>query len=265
MVLIKYLIIKCGGSILNQLPDSFYQNIVQLKNEGEWMPVIVHGGGPHISTLLNELKITSTFKNGLRVTTPEMLDVIEMVLSGSTNKTIVRKLRAAGGKGFGMSGVDGDLIQAKPIDQANLGFVGEVTNVDYKLIETISDQDLIPVISPIGIAADGQHYNINADTAAAAISQHLQGSLCFVSDIPGILVDGEVVRSITEQEVIHLIEAEIITGGMIPKVLGALNALKNAAKETVIINGCQENSLLDFCNGKKAGTTIKLSGEISHV
>lgn len=263
--MIKYLIIKCGGSILDQLPDSFYQNIVQLKNEGEWMPVIVHGGGPHISTLLNVLNITSEFKNGLRVTTPEMLEVIEMVLSGSANKTIVRKLQAAGGKGFGMSGVDGGLIQAKPIDQANLGLVGEVTNVDYKLIETISDQDYIPVISPIGVAEDGQHYNINADTAAAAIAQALQGSLCFISDIPGILVNGEVVHSITEEEVLEFIDKEIITGGMIPKVLGALAALKNAAKETVIINGCEKNSLLDYCNGNKAGTTFKLSGEISHV
>lgn len=260
----NYLIIKCGGSILESLPVSFFENIVALKNEGKWSPIIVHGGGPHITTLLDSLNIKSHFEQGLRVTTKETLDVTEMVLSGLTNKQIVRKLYASGGKGFGLSGVDANLLQAKPINKEKWGFVGEVTSVNHKVIEDIAAKGYIPVISPISMDESGQHYNINADTAAAAIAQVLNGSLCFVSDIPGILVQDEVVETLTETEALKLIEGNVITGGMIPKVLGAVNALKHAVKETVIINGYMENSLLDYCRGKKVGTRITLSGVSSH-
>lgn len=256
-----YLIIKCGGSILESLPDSFFKNIVELKHEGKWKPVIVHGGGPHISTLLQELHIPTTFENGLRVTTKEALDVTEMALSGLTNKQIVRKLYKSGGMGFGLSGVDGALLKAKPIDQVNLGLVGEVTDVNHPLIENLTNQGFIPVISPISMDENGQHYNVNADTAASAIAESLHGYLCFVSDIPGILVNNEVVDFLTEQEIEKLIEEKVIKEGMIPKVLGALHALENKVKEVVIIN---ENGLKDFCEGKKVGTRIRLSGVLNH-
>ncbi len=257
----NYLVIKCGGSVLEQLPHTFYSDMISLQKSGEWNPVIVHGGGPLINSLLEKLDIPTQFVDGLRVTTAEMLDVIEMVLSGTVNKRIVRDIHGAGGKAIGISGVDGNLITACPtIDSARLGFVGDVESVQHHIIEQLSLQGWIPVISPIGIDVEGQRYNINGDIAASAIASSLGAKLCFVSDIPGIRVgkgnDSEVLASATKEELESMIEAGQITGGMIPKVRAAIDGLVHDVPEVVIINGMVEGSLLDYLDGKAVGTKL---------
>src|SRR5574342_331446 len=158
----KYIVIKLGGSVMEQLPASFYKNIVKLFQSKQWAPIIVHGGGPLINSLLKTLKIETTFVNGLRVTDEQTLDIVEMVLSGSANKQIVRQLIGAEGKACGLSGVDGSLLSAKPIQGSEeLGYVGEVVGVNTNLLLEVVQQGYIPVISPIGIDDFGQRYNIN--------------------------------------------------------------------------------------------------------
>jgi acetylglutamate kinase len=263
----KYIVIKCGGSVFEALPASFYSNIVSLHQGGEWQPIIVHGGGPLISSLLKKLNIQTQFVNGLRVTTDEMLDVVEMVLSGSVNKKVVRKLMVAGGKAAGVSGIDGQILEAKQIDP-KLGFVGEVTSVNKELIHSICKTGLIPVISPLGIDSQGQRYNINGDMAASAVAKALGASLCLISDIPGIYTEQEgkkvILKKVTKLQIGEMIEQKIITDGMIPKVQSALDSLAHNVPEVVILNGLEENSLLHFCQGKEVGTKLLLTEEVSH-
>jgi acetylglutamate kinase len=264
----KYLVIKCGGSVLENLPRSFYENVITLHQSGEWTPIIVHGGGPLITSLLKSLNIETKFVNGLRVTNQEVLDVVEMVLSGSVNKQVVRNIIEVGGSAIGVSGVDGCLLKARPTDNAKtLGFVGEVVEVNHKVIKGIVQQGYIPVISPIGIDEYGQIYNINGDIAASAIAKALEANLCFISDIPGILVEinGEKTKldKVSKEVVEKLIGNQTIYGGMIPKVTAAIDGLVHNIPEVGIINGFEKNSLVDYMNGKKIGTKIVLEEEIA--
>jgi acetylglutamate kinase len=266
----KYLVIKCGGSVMEQLPNTFYENIVELFKNGEIRPVIVHGGGPLISSLLTKLGVESQFINGLRVTTEQVLDIVEMVLSGVVNKELVRKLRQAKGDAYGLSGVDGMLLKAMATSESEmLGFVGEVVDVKTDLIRNILDQGYIPVISPLGMDEIGQRYNINGDIAASAIAKALGGSLCMVSDIPGIYTEnnGEkvILPQVTKQEVESFIETGMITGGMIPKVKAAIDGLVHNVPEVVILNGMEKDSLKRYVEGKKIGTKIVLNGECQYV
>ncbi|WP_456276750.1 acetylglutamate kinase [Bacillus sp. AK128] len=266
----EYLVIKCGGSVMENLPKSFYENIVQLHQGGKVKPVIVHGGGPLISSLLTKLDVETKFVNGLRVTTPEMLDLVEMVLSGTVNKQLVRKLLQVKGKAYGISGVDGMLLKAEPIENADqVGFVGEVVEVQSQLIEAIVNQGYIPVISPIGIDEVGQRYNINGDVAASAVAKSLGAKLCMISDIPGIYTEknGEKVtlKQVTKQNAEQMIADGVIAGGMIPKVKAALDGLLHGIPEVAIINGLESNSLLDFAAGKEIGTKLVLTGEGHYV
>ncbi len=265
----KYLVIKFGGSVLENLPESFYKDVVSLHQSGEWVPVIVHGGGPLITKLLKSLNVETTFVNGLRVTNQQVLDVVEMVLSGSVNKQVVRKIMGAGGKAFGISGVDGLLLKARPAESAeSLGFVGEVVEVNHALIEGVIKQGYIPVISPVGIDEEGQRYNINGDVAASAIAKALEANLCFISDIPGIMVekDGSKTKlsKVTKSTVEELIRNQTIWGGMIPKVKAAIDGLVHNIPEVGIINGLEENSLTEYTNGKEVGTKIVLDEVLSH-
>lgn len=265
----KYIVIKCGGSVFEALPQSFYENIISLHKQGEWQPIIVHGGGPLISELLKKLGIESTFVNGLRVTTPDMLDIIEMVLSGTVNKQIVRKLKAYGGQSIGLSGVDADLLLAKQISQ-ELGYVGQVIAVNHELVRAIVENGYIPVISPLGIDQQGNRYNINGDAAAAAIAQSLSAKLCLISDIPGIYISKEhtlaaLAKEITKKKVEQLIEQEIISGGMIPKVRAALDSLEQQVPEVCILNGLDKDSLLHYCQGQPIGTRILLEEAEAYV
>jgi acetylglutamate kinase len=264
----KYIVIKCGGSVLENLPRSFYQDLVSIHESGEWTPIIVHGGGPLINSLLKELHIDTTFVNGLRVTNNQVLDVVELVLSGSVNKQVVRNIIEVGGNALGISGVDGCLLKAKPTSQSKtLGFVGEVVEVNQQIITGIVQLGFIPVISPIGIGADGQRYNINGDVAASAIAKALGANLCFISDIPGILVEKDGVKSklnkVSKTAVEELIANQTIYGGMIPKVNAAIDGLVHNIPEVGIINGFEKKSIIDYLNGKEIGTKIVLEEEIA--
>jgi acetylglutamate kinase len=264
----KYLVIKCGGSVLENLPRSFYEDVVQMHQSGEWTPIIVHGGGPLITSLLKNLNVETTFVNGLRVTNHDVLDIVEMVLSGSVNKLVVRNLVEVGGNAFGISGIDGGLLKAVPTSDAKtLGFVGEVVGVNQSVIEGIVNQGYIPVISPIGIDASGQRYNINGDIAASAIAKALGANLCFISDIPGILIEKDGVKTkldkATKSTIEELIDNQTIYGGMIPKVKAAIDGLVHNIPEVGIINGFDKNSLIDYTAGKDIGTKIVLEEEIA--
>lgn len=236
-------VIKCGGSTLAALPDSFYAELRLLREEG-WSPVIVHGGGPAINDTLTRLGIESRFEGGLRVTSEEVLDVVEMVLSGAINKQVVRRLQAAGAPAVGLSGVDGGLIEAVPVENADcIGLVGEVAHVNGTLLNGILTLGYIPVVSPVGLDAQGAgRYNINADTAAGAVASAIGASrLIVVTDVPGILRETErgreTVPVITEEEIRAMIASGAIYGGMIPKVEAALACLHGQVREVVIVDG----------------------------
>jgi acetylglutamate kinase len=264
----NFLVIKCGGSVLDNLPRSFYEDIIKLQESGKWIPVIVHGGGPLITSLLKNLNIETKFVNGLRVTDQNVLDVVEMVLSGSVNKQVVRNIIEAGGNAYGISGVDASLLKARPTDASDvLGFVGEVVSVNRQVIEGIVHQGFIPVISPVGIDEYGQRYNINGDIAASAIAKALEANLCFISDIPGIMIEKNGAKhkldKVSKEAVEKLIDNKTIYGGMIPKVNAAIDGLVHNIPEVGIINGFDKNSLLDYAGGKKVGTKIVLEEEIA--
>jgi acetylglutamate kinase len=254
-------VLKCGGSTLAALPESFYRDLVRL-HAGGVTPVIVHGGGPAISETLQTLNIPTEFVGGLRKTTGEVLKVVEMVLAGTINKQIVRRIMQSGGKAIGLSGEDGGLIRAKPAANAEeIGFVGEVTDVDGEIIQGIIGMGCIPVIAPLGLGADGQHYNINADTAAGAVASALGvRRLIAVTDVPGILIseNGEktVVPSVTAQEIEQLIASGEIYGGMIPKVRAAVQCIQGSVEEAVIVDGAEPEVLSKVLQGHKIGTRI---------
>ena len=264
----KYLVIKCGGSVLENLPKSFYQDVISLHQSREWIPIIVHGGGPLINQLLKSLDVETRFVDGLRVTSKEVLDVVEMVLSGMVNKQVVRKIIEAGGNAIGVSGVDGSLLQAAPAQNAKqLGFVGDVIGVNDEVIDGVIQQGYIPVISPIGIDGNGQRYNINGDVAASAVAKALGANLCFISDIPGILVEKDGVKTkmdvVSKSIIEEMIDNQTIYGGMIPKAKAAIDGLVHNIREVAIINGFEKNSLIDYTQGKKIGTKIVLEEEIA--
>jgi acetylglutamate kinase len=257
---LKTIVIKCGGSTINQLSPSFFSEVVKMKSEGVIQPVIVHGGGPAISELLATLNVETTFINGLRKTTAPVLEVAEMILSGSLNKKVVRELIKAGGMAVGLSGVDGMLLQAEPIANAEeLGLVGEIICVNKEFLTTLFKQNMIPVISPVAVDRNGQHYNINADLAAAAIANKLNGSLYLVTDVDGVMIEGKVANQLSNVDISSLIEDKSITGGMIPKVTAAINCLHQGVSEVAIFNGSKENALYSLANGQsKIGTKLFL-------
>src|SRR5690242_12159488 len=188
-------VMKCGGSTLAALPDVFFEDMRRLQEDGV-IPVVVHGGGPAISDTLNRLGIETEFVGGLRKTNEAVLDVVEMVLAGRINKEIVRKIQLGGAKALGLSGVDGRLIEAEPVSNADeVGLVGDVVRVNAELIRGVVAMGYIPVIAPVGLGKDGsQRYNINADTAAGAVASHIGAQrMIVVTDVPGILktVNGE--------------------------------------------------------------------------
>lgn len=254
-------VMKCGGSTLAALPDSFFGELRELQESGVH-PVIVHGGGPAISETLTKLGIETEFVNGLRKTNDAVLDVVEMVLAGRINKEIVRKIQTNGAKALGLSGVDGLLIQAKPVaNTAEIGFVGDVTDVNAEVIEGVMAMGYMPVIAPIGIDASGQRYNINADTAAGAVASHLGvEQMIVVTDVPGIMrtVDGEkkVLPSVTVAEIEEMIASGEIYGGMIPKVRAAVQCIQGRVREVVIVSGEEPGVLSRAVREGGVGTRI---------
>ncbi len=263
-------VMKCGGSTLAALPDGFFHELRDLQGAGV-KPVIVHGGGPAISETLTKLGIETEFVNGLRKTNDDVLDVVEMVLAGRINKEIVRKIGVNGAQALGLSGVDGGLIQARPVaNWEEIGFVGDVTDVKASIIEGVMEMGYIPVIAPIGIDAEGQRYNINADTAAGAVASHLGVErMIVVTDVPGIMktVDGEkvVLPSVTVAEIDEMIASGEIYGGMIPKVRAAVQCIQGRVQEVVIVSGQEPGVLTRAVREGGVGTRIVQTSEEGQV
>lgn len=238
----KYVVAKYGGNAMTdpQLKKSVMQDILLLQLVGVKV-ILVHGGGPEISGMLKKLSIESHFENGLRVTDDDTMEVVQMVLAGKVNKSLAADLSALGGKAVGLCGIDGGLIKVHQKNE-KLGHVGEIDEINTKILDDLLDGGFIPVISSIGIDDDGNPYNINADTAAAKIAAALHAeSMVVMSNINGVLRDKDDENSLISQ--MSLADAEelkksgIIAGGMIPKVDCCTNAVKEGVKKVFIING----------------------------
>jgi len=241
----KTVVIKYGGHAMNDdfITKTILEDIVTLKIVGV-NPILVHGGGPSINTMLNKLNIESKFQNGLRVTDQATMEVVQMVLCGKINKDITSKLNVMGVKAIGLSGKDAKLIEvvkADTKDGVDLGFVGEITNINVKLLEMLAQDEFIPVIASVGVDAEGNSYNINADTVAGEVAAALQAEkLMFLTDIDGIRKvpdDPESICSeLTVDEVMKMIEDGIITGGMIPKVMGCVKGIEKGINRTIKVS-----------------------------
>lgn len=238
----KYVVAKYGGNAMTdpQLKKSVMQDILLLQLVGVKI-ILVHGGGPEISAMLKKLSIESHFENGLRVTDDDTMEVVQMVLAGKVNKSLAADLSALGGRAVGLCGIDGSLIKVHQKNE-KLGHVGEIDEINTKILDDLLDGGFIPVISSIGIDDDGNPYNINADTAAAKIAAALHAeSMVVMSNINGVLRDKDDENSLISQ--MSLADAEelkksgIIAGGMIPKVDCCTNAVKEGVKKVFIING----------------------------
>jgi acetylglutamate kinase len=249
----KTFVIKYGGHAMvnRELADVFASDIVLLRHVGI-NPIVVHGGGPQINQLLERLQIKSAFIDGLRVTDAPTMEVVEMVLAGSTNIHIVGAINAAGGKAVGLSGRDAGLIVAekqvltKNGETIDLGFVGDPRHVDPHVLKTLAQGGMIPVIAPVGAGEDGQAYNINADTAAGAIAAAVGASrLLLLTDVMGVLdKQGKLLENLTVAEVRALMSDGTISGGMIPKLETCIDAVEGGVEGAVIIDGRVPHSLL---------------------
>ncbi|MFK3915891.1 acetylglutamate kinase [Psychrobacter sp. NPDC078501] len=267
----KLIVVKYGGNAMTDpdLESSFARDIVLLKTVG-MHPVVVHGGGPQVDNLLKELGRQSDRIDGMRVTDKSTMDIVEMVLGGSVNKSIVSLINKHGGRAIGLTGKDANLIQAKklmmekigadgiavPVD---LGFVGDVVSVNKDVINMLIASDFIPVIAPLGVDAEGNTYNINADLVAGKVAEFLQAEkLMLLTNIKGVLGrDGEVVTGLTPKKVDSLIEDGTISGGMIPKIQCALDAVRSGVKSAVIVDGrVPHATLLEIFTNEGVGTLI---------
>lgn len=265
-------VIKFGGSAMggSKSLKNFAKNVVLLKQVGI-NPVIVHGGGPQIGSMLDKLNMKSSFIDGLRVTDSDTVNVVEMVLAGSINKMIVSEINAASGKAVGICGKDGGLIKAKKLSRTkkdpdsniekilNLGFVGEPYMVDPEILGIFEDSDIIPVIAPIGLGDNGETFNINADTVAGAIAAAVNASkLIILSDVDGVMLpNGELVSYLNIVTARKMIKDGVISGGMIPKVETCIEALESEVGYAHILNGSVDNILLmEIFTESGAGTMI---------
>ena len=265
------IVIKYGGHAMGDdaLGRNFAEDIVLLKQVG-MNPIVVHGGGPQIGQMLERLKIKSEFVDGLRVTDGATVEIVEMVLSGSINKEIVTAINKAGGHAVGLSGKDADLIHAKKLQRTqrdpdshiekllDLGFVGEPTKVNARVLELFRNSDIIPVIAPIGVGDDGETYNINADTVAGAVAAEVQAKrFLLLTDVPGVLDrDKNLIHTLTIEEAERLIGDGTISGGMIPKVATCLEAVIGGVEAAVIIDGRVPHAILLELFAEGAGTLI---------
>ncbi len=265
----KTMVIKYGGNAMvdEKLKNSFARNIVLMKHVGI-NPVVVHGGGPQIAQLLERLGKESRFIRGMRVTDAETMDVVEMVLGGQVNKGIVSLINRHGGKAIGLTGKDGNLIQAKPLklesngsdEDLELGHVGEIVAIETSLISTLDKNDFIPVIAPIGVGADGQSYNINADLVASKIAAVLKAEkLLLLTNTLGIMnKKNELLTGLTPSDIDGLIADQTIQGGMLPKTQCAVEAIGGGVNTVTMIDGRIENALLlELFTNQGIGTQIK--------
>ncbi len=269
----KIVVVKYGGHAMGdpELGKAFARDITLLETSGV-RPVVVHGGGPQIGEMLDRLGIKSEFKAGLRVTDKSTIEVVEMVLAGSINKEIVLAINAEGGKAVGLCGKDGNMVVAEKVTRTikdpdsniekvvDLGFVGEPKTVNRAVIDMVLKAELIPVIAPVAPGADGETYNVNADTFAGAIAGALNAErLLFLTDVPGVLDrQGRLLKELTVAQVRELIADGTITGGMIPKVETCIEALDRGVAGVVILNGKTPHAvLLELFSDHGAGTLIR--------
>ena len=259
----QIIVIKYGGAAMIEeaLKTSFAQDIVLLQSLG-MQPVVVHGGGPEVSKVIQSLGQEVTFVDGLRVTTAENLKVAEMVLSGNLNKEIIAHLQTFGGKAVGLSGKDGNLIQADKKEHASgidLGYVGTIRQINPELLHLLMREQFIPVVSPIGMGSSGETYNINADTVAAAIAVALEArKVIFMTDVDGVLSDGkELISYLDTATAENLIANKVISGGMVPKIQAALDCVKANVRSAHIINGTDPHSVIaELFTDQGIGTQI---------
>lgn len=270
----KTVVIKYGGSAMvdKEIRQEFIKDIVLMKYVGIH-PVIVHGGGPEINQMLERVNKTTEFIEGLRVSDQDTVELAEMVLSAKINKGIVADIQCQGGKAIGLSGKDGNLITAKKKfadkngEQIDIGFVGEIENINPDIIYTMTKDNYIPVISSIGMDEDGNTYNINADYVAGAIAAELNAfRLIFLTDVDGIMMNfrdpSTLLKEVGYEEVLKLIKDEVISGGMLPKVRTCLDAIDRGVKNVIILNGKTLHAiLLEIFTAEGAGTLIKETKE----
>lgn len=266
------IVIKYGGHAMadDQLKADFARDVTLLKFIG-LNPVVVHGGGPQINSVLDQMGIRPKFVRGMRLTDEPTMDVVEMVLGGKVNKAIVAQINQQGGKAVGLSGKDGGLILAKKMhivhqDDANKppeiidpGLVGEVTQIRPEIINTLTDKGFIPIIAPVGAGEAGETYNINADLVASKVAIALSaGRLILLTDVDGVLdPSGTLISSIDAETIRKMVDEQSISGGMIPKIECALEALQNGVGKAQIINGKKRHSLLlELFTDKGIGTEI---------
>jgi len=267
-------VVKYGGAAMvdEQLKSDFARDITLMKFVG-LNPVVVHGGGPQINRVLDKMGISPKFVRGMRLTDEETMDVVEMVLGGTVNKSIVAQINAQGGRAVGLSGKDGGLIRAekmhiiyqedddKPPEIIDPGLVGRVTEINSDIISTLTSRDFIPVIAPIGTGDNGETFNINADPVACNIAQALNTRrLIYLTDVDGVKdADGKVISSIDADRIDGMVQDGTISGGMIPKIEYALDALKSGVEKVHIINGGKRHALLlELFTDKGIGTEVTI-------
>ena len=245
-------VIKYGGSAMTDpaIRQQLLKDVVLLRLVG-LNPILVHGGGPDINAMIDRLGMQTSKVQGYRVTDAETMEIVEMVLSGRTNKSIVQDINAVGGNAVGLSGKDGGLLTVTKYlpGGADIGFVGEVSEVRPRIIRDLVEAGYLPVITPIGVDEAGQSYNINADTAAAAIAGALQAEkFIMLTDVPGVMLDlrkpDSLISSLTVSDALTLIETQQISGGMIPKINACLDALARGVRRCHIIDGRTPHALL---------------------
>ncbi len=268
------IVIKYGGHAMvdEQLKEDFARDITLMKFVG-LNPVVVHGGGPQINSVLDRMGIRPKFVRGMRLTDEETMDVVEMVLGGKVNKAIVAQINQQGGKAVGLSGKDGGLIAAKklrimhqedadkPPEIIDPGLVGQVTHVNPGIINTLTKEGFIPIIAPIGVGDAGETYNINADLVASSVAMALSaGRLVFLTDVDGVLDDkGSLISTIEAKDIDRMVKEKIISGGMIPKIECAHEALKSGVEKVHIINGGKRHALiLELFTDSGVGTEVKI-------
>jgi acetylglutamate kinase len=268
----KTIVVKFGGNAMVDplLQETFARDVVLMKLVG-MNPVVVHGGGPQIGALLEKLNIRTDFVDGMRVTDAQTMDVVEMVLGGSVNKEIVSSISRNGGKAIGVTGKDGQLIRARKLtvsryspeldatEIVDIGHVGEVDQIDTEVLQVILNSNFIPVIAPIGVGQDGSTYNINADLVAGKLAQVIEAEkLMLLTNVEGLLdKDGKILTGLATEQVDGLIANGTISGGMLPKISCALDAVKSGVASAHIIDGRVPHAvLLEIFTDEGMGTLI---------
>jgi acetylglutamate kinase len=270
----KTLVIKYGGNAMSDpaLQQDFAEDIVLLKLVG-MNPIVVHGGGPQIDSALAKIGKKGSFIQGMRVTDEETMDVVEWVLAGEVQQDIVGLINAAGGKAVGLTGRDGGLIRARklklvdrddPSKEHDVGQVGEIESIDPSVVKALQDDQFIPVISPIGFGAANESYNINADLVASKLAEVLKAEkLMLLTNIKGVLdKDGNLLTDLTARRIDELVADGTISGGMLPKIAGALDAAKSGVNTVHIVDGRVPHAmLLEILTDQAYGTMIRERGE----